>query len=163
LLLKGLDNPAEAVVPIAKAVQLLGHDDHGVAFPVARRIASGNFADDAKEEALRVLASDPNSSQLFADILSDRSKPAQLRAASAAGLRAVNPQQFAQLAHRIITDAHDNDEVKASALGALNHLQGFSTAANAAFTDALSKLDLSQKSPDFRSAVTNFLRARTPK
>jgi hypothetical protein len=163
LLLKGLDNKAEAIVPTAKAMQLLAQDDHSVAIPVAHRIMNGNYDDDAKEEALRVLASDPSSSSLFAEILSDRSKSQRLRSASAAGLRAVNPQQFAQLAQRIIVDEGDNDEVRLSALGALTHMQGYSTKANSTFTDALSKLDLKQASADFRAATVQFLQARTPK
>jgi hypothetical protein len=163
LLLKGLDNQADAIVSPAKAVQLLGHDDHGVAIPVARRIIAGKYGDDAKEEALRVLASDPNSASLFAEILSDRSQPERLRSASVAGLRAVSPQRFAEVAQRLIVDEHDHDAVRASALGALNHLQGFSTKADPTFADTLSRLDLTGKSDDFRAAATNFLQASAPK
>jgi hypothetical protein len=163
LLLKGLDNQADAIVSPAKAVQLLGHDDHGVAIPVARRIIGGRYSNDAKEEALRVLASDPNSASLFAEILSDRSQPERLRAASIAGLRATSPQRFAEVAQRLIVDEHDDDAVRASALGALNHLQGFSTKVDPTFADTLSRLDLSRKSDDFRAAAANFLQARAPK
>jgi HEAT repeat protein len=163
LLLKGLENPAEAIVSVAKAVQLLAHDDHGVAFPIARKILSGDYDVDAKEEALRVLASDPGSGGLFANILSDRSQPQQLRSMSASGLRAVDPQQFEQLAQRIIVDDHEDDDVRANALGALNHLQGFSTKLNSNFVDALSKIDLAGKSDDLRTAAEKFLQARTSK
>jgi hypothetical protein len=163
LLLKGLENPAEAIVSVAKAVQLLAHDDHGVAFPIARRILSGDYDVDAKEEALRVLASDPGSGGLFADILSDRSQPQQLRSISASGLRLLDPQKFEQLAQRIIVDNHEDDDVRANALGALNHLQGFSTKLNSSFVDALSKVDLAGKSDDLRTAAEKFLQARTPK
>ena len=163
LLLKGLDAQADAIVSPAKAVQLLGHDDHGVAIPVARRIMAGKYGDDAKEEALRVLASDPNSATLFAEIMSDRSQPERLRSASVAGLRAVSPQRFAEVAQRLIVDERDADAVRASALGALNHLRGFSTKADPTFADTLSRLDLSRKSDDFRAAAISFLQANAPK
>jgi hypothetical protein len=163
LLLRGLQNPAQALVSTAKAVQLLAHDDHGAAIPVAHRILGGNYDLDAKEEALRALVSDPNSTGLFADILADRSQPQRLRSLSASGLRSVDPQRFTQLAQRIITDDREDDEVRTNALGALDHLQGFSTKLNADFADKLSKLDLTGKSDDLRAAATRFLQARTPK
>ena len=59
LLLRGLQNPGQALVSTAKAVQLLAHDDHGAAIPVAHQILGGNYDLDAKEEALRALVSDP--------------------------------------------------------------------------------------------------------
>jgi hypothetical protein len=163
LLLKGFDNPAEALVPVAKAVQLLAHDDHGVAIPIARKILSGDYDVSAKVEALRALASDPGSKDLVAGILSNRALPQQLRSVSATTLRMIDPQRFEQLAQRLIVDPHEDDDVKANALGALDHLQGFSTKLNSDFADKLSKLDLTGKSDDLRAAATRFLRARTPK
>lgn len=163
LLLKGFDNPAEALVPVAKAIQLLAHDDHGIAIPVARKILSGNYDVSAKVEALRALASDPGSKDLVAGILSNRALPQQLRSVSAAVLRTVDPQGFQQLAQRLIVDPHEDDDVKANALGALDHLQGFSTKLNADFADKLSKLDFTGKSDELRAAATRFLQARTPK
>jgi hypothetical protein len=163
LLLKGFDNPAEALVPVAKAIQLLAHDDHGVAIPVARKILSGNYDVSAKVEALRALASDPGSKDLVAGILSNRALPQQLRSVSAAVLRTVDPQGFQQLAQRLIVDPHEDDAVKANAIGALDHLQGLSTKVNSDFADKLSKLDLTGKSDDLRAAATRFLQARTPK
>jgi hypothetical protein len=150
-------------VPPAKAIQLLGHDDHGVAIPVARRIVSSDHDVETKAEALRVLASDPNSGPLFAEILSDRSQPPQLRSVSAAGLRQVNPQSFVQVAQNIIVNERERDDVRESTIGALKHLQGLSAQTNPAFKDALSKLDLSKKSDDFRAAVTSLLQAQTTK
>jgi hypothetical protein len=163
LLLKGIENPAEALVPLAKAVQLLAQDDHGIVIPVARKILSGDYDVNAKVEALRALASDPGSKDLVAGILSNRALPQQLRSVSAAVLRTVDPQRFEQLAQRLIVDPQEDDAVKANTLGALDHLQGFSTKLNSDFADKLSKLDLTGKSDDLRAAATRFLQARTPK
>jgi hypothetical protein len=84
----------------------------------------GNYDVDTKEEALRALASDPNSTGLFADILANRAQPRRLRSLSASGLRLVDPQRFEQLAQRIVTDDDEDDEVRTNALGALDHLKG---------------------------------------
>ena len=163
LLLKGFEDPGQALVPVAKAVQLLADDDHGVAIPLAHKVVAGEFDVDAKEEALRVLASDPGAESLFAGILSDRSQPQQLRSASASGLRAVNPQQFEKLAQGIIVDAQEDDEVRANCLGALTHMQGYSAKVDPGFAEALSKLDLTGKSDGLRTAATRYLRTRPPK
>jgi len=163
LLLRGLQTPSEALVSTAKAVQLLAHDDHGAAIPVARGILRGDYDLDTKEEALRALASDPGSTGLFADILADRSQPPRLRSLSASGLRAVDPQRFAQLAQRIVTDDREDDEVRTNALGALDHLKGFSSKVDPTFADAISKIEQSGKSDDLRAAARRFLQSRTPK
>ena len=163
LLLKGLEDPAQALVPVGKAVQLLADDDHGVAIPLAHKIVAGAFDVDAKEEALRVLASDPGAGSVFAGILSDRSQPQQLRSVSASGLRVVNPEQFEKLAQDIIVDAQEDDEVRANCLGALNHLQGYSAKVNPGFAEALSKLDLTGKSDGLRTAATRYLQTRPAK
>ena len=163
LLLRGLQNPGQALVSTAKAVQLLAHDDHGAAIPFAQRILGGNYDLDTKEEALRALASDPNSTGLFADILADRSQPQRLRSLSASGLRSVDPQRFTQLAQCIVTDDREDDEVRTNALGALDHLRGFSSNVDPAFNEAVSKIEKSGKSDDLRTAAARFLQARTPK
>jgi hypothetical protein len=160
LLLKGFEDPEKALVSVAKAVQLLANDDHGVAIPLAHKVVAGKYAVDAKEEALRVLASDPGAGSLFAGILSDRSQPEQLRSVSASGLREVDPQQFEQVAQGIVVDAQEDDEVRANCLGALNHLQGYSAKVNPGFADALSKLDLTGKSDGLRTAAARYLQTR---
>jgi hypothetical protein len=160
LLLRGLQDPGQALVSTAKAVQLLAHDDHGAAIPVARRIMQGDYDLDTKEEALRALASDPNSTGLLADILANRAQPPRLRSLSASGLRLVDPQRFAQLAQSIVTDDHEDDEVRTNALGALNHLKGFSSHFDSPFKEAVSKIEKSAKSDPLRAAAARFLQAR---
>jgi hypothetical protein len=163
LLLRGLENTGQALVSAAKAVQLLAHDDHGVAIPIARRVINGDYDVGAKAEALRVLASDPQSDGLLANILSDRSQAQPLRSISAAALRILNPQRFAQVAQKIAVDDHEDDEVRANSLGALSHMAGFSTKANQNFLDQLAKMDLSGKADDLRKAAARFLQINAPR
>jgi hypothetical protein len=163
LLLKGFQDPDKALVPAAKAMQLLSHDDHGVAIPIARKIVAGDYDVAAKGEALRVLASDPDSERLLIDILSDRSQPQQLRSVSASGLRKVNPKQFEKLAQAIVVDEGEDDGVRASALGALNHMLGSSGKADPGFTAAVSTLDMAEKPDALRSATARFLQMQSIK
>jgi hypothetical protein len=161
LLQDGFADPSKAVVPPAKALQLLGQDDHGVALPIAREVAGNNkFGTDAKEEALRILSFDQNSEGILAGILADKAQPEVLRTVSAAGLRTLNPQSFAQIAQKIVVDGAENDSVRASCLGALNHIAGYSTKPDANFSDALSKLNLNDMSSDFQAAAKQYLGAR---
>jgi len=162
LLLRGLRNPGQALVSAAKAVQLLAHDDHGAAIPVARDILAGDHDLETKEEALRALVSDPNSTGLFANILADRTQPQRLRSLSASGLRLVDPQRFTELAQRIVTDDREDDEVRTNALGALGHLKGFSSHIDSAFNEAVSAIEKSGTSGDLRAAAARFLQTRKP-
>src|SRR5262249_36220343 len=138
-LVNGLDDPGQAIVPVEKAVQLLANDDHGVAIPHARKILAGTFSNDAKEEALRVLSTDPNAGNLLAGILADQSQPTQLRSISAFSLREVDPKRFENVARGIVLNAQEDEAVRANCLGALLHLQGYSGRADPSVVDALSK------------------------
>lgn len=160
LLVKGLEDEQRALVSAAKAIQLLAYDDHGVSVPMAQKVLRENYDVDAKEEALRVLASDPASDEVFARFLSDQSQPARLRSISASGLRMVNPQRFEQEAHRIIVDESEDDSVRENCLGALAHMQGYAARVDANFADKLTKLKTTSKSESLRAAATRFLQTR---
>lgn len=157
LLLKGLENADQALVSPAKAIKLLAHDDHGVALPMARKILNESKDVEAKEQALRVLAADPSSHDLFAKLLADQSQPASLRSISAAGLRATNPKRFAQEARRIVMDATEDGAVRADALSGLAHARGLGAEADQSFADEVSKLSTSG-SAELRSAASRFLK-----
>ncbi len=58
LLMRGLEDPKAALIPMAKAIQFLARDDHSKAASVVREMFEG-LDGTAKEEALRMLASDP--------------------------------------------------------------------------------------------------------
>jgi hypothetical protein len=158
LLLKGLDDVTHALVPVAKAIQLLSMDDHSVAIPIAHKIMSGQYDLEAKGEALRVLASDAGAGPMLSKILSDRSQPQLLRSISAAGLRAVDPKLFEQVARGIVVDQGDDDTVRTSVLGGLDHLHGFAAKVNSDLADKISKLDLAGKSEGLRAAAARFLK-----
>ena len=58
-LIAGLENPAKALVPPEKALQLLGYDPHADAYRLARKIVEDPPNETAKREALRLLGADP--------------------------------------------------------------------------------------------------------
>lgn len=159
LLRRGLQQPHSATVPAATALHLLGFDDHADIAELAREVfhkAKDDLA--AKEAALRVLATDAKSQDLFASLLTDKSQPRSLRALSATGLNVLNPQKFAELAESIVKDHGDFEDIRASALGAL-----VNTPLHQAIRDKSGFLDevknLSAQTPlgNLRAAAGRFL------
>jgi hypothetical protein len=123
LLLRGLEDPKSALVRTAKAIQFLAYDDHGKAAPVVRKILDRITDVSAKAEALRLLASDPQSQGLFANLLKDKAQPEIIRTLSASGLKLLNPQAFAQTVRELITDKDEREELRATLLSALTQLR----------------------------------------
>ncbi len=155
----GLQNPLSALVPPAMALHLLGFDDHANIADLARDVFQKAGDDLAtKEAALRVLASDAKSQDLFAQLLTDKSQARSLRALSAAGLNSLNPQRFAELAQNIVTDQNDFEDIRASALGALVNTPLHQVVrANAGFLDAVKNLNAQAPLANLRAAAGRFL------
>ena len=87
---QGLQNPEEALVSEAKAIQFLGYDDHAELVPLARQVYQRSTGA-AREEALRALATDPQSEKLLTRLLKDKSERSSIRRISASGLQSLNP------------------------------------------------------------------------
>jgi hypothetical protein len=121
LLLKGLEQPAKAVVPPEKALQLLSYDVHTDAYPVARAIVENPPNDAAKAEALRLLAADTASKSLFEEILRDKDETKEARQIAATALQTIAPNEFQTLAKEILLDSKDYDDIQATSLTALTH------------------------------------------
>jgi hypothetical protein len=119
ILLDGLRTPSAAVVPPEKAVQMLGYDVHAEHYPILREMVQNPPNPAAKEEAVRLLAGDPGSQQLLTQVLTDKSESAEVRKLSAAALRWLAPDAFAEQAKRIVVDEDESDDVRAACLTAL--------------------------------------------
>jgi hypothetical protein len=119
LLRRGLQDPKLALVPAAKALQLLAYDDHSGVAALALQTFHSTVDLATKEAALRVLATDAKSQDLFAKLLEDKSQPRSLRALSATGLHFLNPQKFSDIARKIVLDNSDFEDIRATSLGAL--------------------------------------------
>jgi hypothetical protein len=118
-LLEGLHDPAKALVPPEKALQLLSYDVHAEVYPVAREIVSKPPNTAAKREALRILAADANAAPIFEKVLRDKGETPEIRQISAAALHAVNPKKLQEHAREIVMDSSEPDDIQATSLTAL--------------------------------------------
>lgn len=159
LLVRGLERPEEAVVSDARALQFLGYDDPADHAPLARRVykrATGA----AREEALRMLATDPKSARLFTRLLKDKSEKSNIRRISASGLQSLNPQAFERAARRIVADNGDYNEIRATSLAALAHgREARDQRTDPKFVETVQKLTDSTRSSSLRSSSRRFLRS----
>ena len=118
-LLEGLQDPAKALVPPEKALQLLSYDIHAEAYPVARDILNQPPNPEAKREALRLLAADASSAPVFEKFMRDKDEDREIRQISAAALQAVQPKKFQEQAREMLLDSKEYDDIQATALTAL--------------------------------------------
>jgi len=159
LLVRGLNQPKEAIVSEAKAIQFLGYDDHAEIVPLARQVykrATGA----AREEALRVLATDPQSEKLFTRLLKDKSEKSSIRLISASGLQSLNPEAFEKTARKIVADDSDDNEIRATSLAALAHGREVrEKSTDPKFVNTVQKLTEKTRSPALRSSIQRFLQS----
>jgi hypothetical protein len=118
-LLEGLKNPDMALVPPEKALQLLSYDVHAEAYSVARDIVKKPPNEDARREALRLLAADARSAPLFEKLLRDKNELREIRQISASALNALKPEKLREHARKILLDKSDYEDIKATSLIAL--------------------------------------------
>jgi hypothetical protein len=118
-LLDGLKNPAQALLPPEKALQLLGSDIHTDAYPVAREILKNPPNATARREALRLLASDASSAPTFEALLQDTKETPEIRQISAAALHALKPEKLQEYAREILMDPSENADLQQTSLMAL--------------------------------------------
>lgn len=119
-LLDGLKNPQKALVPPEKALQLLSYDAHAGAFPAAREALQNPPNEDAKYEAVRVLANDPQSAQLLEATLADKKESIDIRRISASALRSLSPEKLQRWAAKAVSDTSEKSELVATGLTALH-------------------------------------------
>ncbi len=118
-LLDGLKDPGKALVPPEKALQLLSYDIHADAYKLAREIVKKPPNDDAKREALRLLAADTKAVPIFEKVLRDKKELRANRQIAASALHSLNPDKFQQYAREIVSDKSDYDDIRATSLVAL--------------------------------------------
>ncbi|CAN7769694.1 HEAT repeat domain-containing protein [Rhizobium leguminosarum] len=145
ILTEALHNPENAPVSQAKVVQLLGLDDHANAADLVRN-QFDQLSAPAREEAVRILGTDPKSAALLSRLVNDKSVDEKLRRITAAGLKAVDTERFAQTARKVLADSSDSAALKtalvgmAHTLGAAHNLDGaIETAQNTTKSRTLKK------------------------
>jgi hypothetical protein len=129
-LIEGLEDPSKALVAPEKALQLLSYDVHAEAYAVARDIIAQPPNEEARREALRLLAADATAAPVFEKLLRDKDEQAEIRQLSASALQALKPDKLQTHAREILLDASDYDEIKATSLTAMTQFGDAAAVAN---------------------------------
>lgn len=159
LLVKGLKRPQEALVSDAKAIQLLAYDDHAEFLPLVRQVYK-RAKGPAREEALRVLATDPKSERLFTQLLKDKSEKRSVRRLSASGLQSLNPEAFDRAARKIVADEDDDNDIRATAIAALAHgREAREKPVDPKLVETVQRVSETTRSRSLRSASRRFLQS----
>jgi HEAT repeat protein len=157
-LLEGLEDPSKALVPPAKAIQLLGYDVHTEYYPILRDIVKKPPSAKAKQEAVRLLAGDPGSKAMLADILNDKSETSKVRNISAIALQSLAPDEFQEQAKRIVLDDDEDDNLRATSINALTHFADPNTLSqDADLTKHVEQLQEKSSSKQLKSAATRYV------
>jgi hypothetical protein len=118
-LLAGLQEPEKALVPPEKALQLLSYDLHAEAYPIARMIVENPPNEEAKVEALRLLAADASSQPLLERLLRDKDQTKEVRQVCASALQSIAPEKLQTHARAMVLDSKEYDDIQATSLTAL--------------------------------------------
>jgi hypothetical protein len=97
LLLEGIRKPKQALVPVDHALRLLSSDIHADVLEVARSLANDKQGRTNKPvflQALRILASDPNSVARLEEVLANDSHSIDARRLAATGLSHLSPESL---------------------------------------------------------------------
>jgi hypothetical protein len=106
------------------------------------------------------LAGDPSAKPIFQRILADRSISAEVRAVGANGLRVLDPAEFESTAERIVVDAGEDDNLRATFMGALATLDSLKhTRANPLLVQKAQSM-LNSGSAALKTAASRFLGQR---
>ena len=118
-LLDGLKDQKKALVPPERALQLLSFNVHSDAYAVARDIVKKPPNEDAKLQALRLLAADAGSSKVFEKLLQSKEEPTEVRQLCAVALQSIKPDSMYEYAKELINDDSEDNDLQATCLTAL--------------------------------------------
>jgi hypothetical protein len=155
-LIEGLEGRSAPLVPAAMAIQGLGHDLHAEHFSLLRRIIEDPPSRAAKEAAVRLLAADPDITDLLFSILQDRGEDPEMRRLSAVALQTAVPDRFAEQARRIVFDDDEEEELRVVAIVALTYFAS-PVGADDELIERIERLGTESASRELRQVVASFL------
>jgi hypothetical protein len=156
-LLEGLKNPAKALLPPEKALQLLSYDIHAEAYSAARDILKKPPNDEAKREALRLLAADAKATPIFEKVLLDKKELRENRQIAASALHALHPEKLQKQARKILLDKSDYDDIKATSLTALEQFGDGSFGQDKALLKSIDRLGAGKAPARYKQSARRFL------
>lgn len=119
LLIAGLQGQIKPLVPPVKALQFIGYDVHSQVYPLLRDLARNPKSSKlVKRTALRLLAADSDSLDIFRTIVADKNSDKASRMTSVVALQSLAPAEFDRLATAIVLDDNDDGDVRASVITA---------------------------------------------
>jgi hypothetical protein len=162
-LLEGLKNPAKALLPPEKALQLLSYDIHAEAYSAARDILKKPPNDEAKREALRILAADARAAPIFEKVLLDKKELRENRQIAASALHALHPEKLQKQARKILLDKSDYDDIKATSLTALEQFgDDGSFGQDKALLKSVDRLGAGKAPARYKQSARRFLTKYSP-
>jgi len=157
-LLDGLKNPAKALVPPEKALQLLSYDVHTEAYAAARDIVDNSPNELARQEALRLLAADPNSTKLFEKLLRDKDETREVRQVAASALNSLAPQKLQEHAREMLLDDSEYEDIQATSLSAVKQFgDDEEVAKDKALLKSVNRMSADAKSSKYKKSAKDFL------
>ena len=156
-LLEGLKNPDKALVPPEKALQLLSYDVHAEAYSAARAIVNKPPNDDARREALRLLAADASAAPLFEKLLLDKNELREIRQIAASALHALKPEKLQEYAREILLDKSDYDDIKATSLTALTQFGDEALGNDKALLKSVDRFSVGKAPSKYKQSARRFL------
>jgi len=157
-LVEGLKDPAKALVPPEKALQLLSYDVHADAYPVARRLVLDPPNPAARREALRLLAADAASAPVFEEILRNKAEPSDLRRLSASALHSLDPRSLQAHAREMVLDDSEDDDLRVAGLTALTQFgEPAAIAGDVALVQRVDRLKGEKGSANVKQEARRFL------
>jgi hypothetical protein len=156
-LLEGLKNPDKALLPPEKALQLLSYDVHAEAYSAARDILKKPPNEEAKREALRLLAADAKASPIFEKVLRDKKELRENRQIAASALHALHPEKLQKEARKILLDKSDYDDIKATSLTALEQFGDASLGEDKALLKSVDRFGAGKAPAKYKQSARRFL------
>jgi HEAT repeat protein len=116
----GLRDEKKALVPPEDALHYLSYNVHAGVQSLARNVFKESKDDKVRQQALRVMSSDPEATKMIEKTLNDKNESSTLRQTSAAALNALDPKALQKWAHKAAMDKNEKKEMVSTCLTALN-------------------------------------------
>jgi hypothetical protein len=156
---EGLDDPSSALVNPAKAIQLLGQDVHAELYPRLREIVQNPPSPAAREEAVRLLAGDPDSKSLLVELLRNKEEVLKIRTLSAVALQSLDPAEFTEQAKQIVIDDTEDYRLRLTGLSGLTHSADRpSLIRDLEFDEGVERLRKKSTSKKLKNAAARYLK-----
>ncbi len=147
VLMTGLKQPEKAVVPAGDALHYLSYNLHSGVQALARSIFDKSKDQGVRQQALRLMANDPQALKTIQKTLANKKEAVEVRQTSAEALHALDPTALQKWASKAVLDKSENEEVVASSLTALQHFgDAKAISGNAALRARLDEMSTGKKS-----------------